>query len=62
MRPWADRVLAPIPIPVGGVPDDVYAIAKQAFSEDELVKLAVAIVLINGWNQLCVGFLSEHEG
>lgn len=45
-----------------GVPDDVYEAARKEFSEEELVKLAVAIVLINGWNRLCVGFLSEHEG
>ena len=44
-----------------GVPDDVYAMAKGAFSEDELVKLAVAIVLINGWNRICVTFRSEPE-
>ena len=44
-----------------GVPDDVYAMAEKEFSADELVKLAVAIVLINGWNRICVTFRSEPE-
>src|SRR5690606_38208137 len=30
-----------------GVPDDVYAEARAQFADDELVKLALAIVLIN---------------
>lgn len=51
-----------MPISVGGVPDDACESARREFSEEELVKLAVAIVLVNGWNRLCVGFLSEHEG
>jgi AhpD family alkylhydroperoxidase len=35
-----------------GVPDDVYARAREQFSEDELVHLCLAIVAINGWNRL----------
>ena len=38
------------------VPDDVYAIARAQFSEEELVNLSLAIVAINGWNRLMVGF------
>ena len=38
------------------VPDDDYAQARAQFSEEELVKLSMAIVAINGWNRLCVGF------
>lgn len=38
------------------VPDDVYASARAQFSEEELVNLSLAIVAINGWNRLMVGF------
>jgi AhpD family alkylhydroperoxidase len=38
------------------VPDEVYAEARQQFSEKELVDLSLAIVAINGWNRLCVAF------
>jgi len=38
------------------VPDEDYAAARAHFSEEELVNLSMAIVAINGWNRLCVGF------
>jgi AhpD family alkylhydroperoxidase len=38
------------------VPDDVYEQARSQFSEEELVQLSLAVVAINGWNRLCVGF------
>ena len=38
------------------VPDEDYALARAHFSEEELVNLSMAIVAINGWNRLCVGF------
>lgn len=41
------------------VPDDVYHEARQSFSEEELVNLSLAIVTINGWNRLAIGFRSE---
>jgi AhpD family alkylhydroperoxidase len=37
-------------------PDDVYEHARQHFSEVELVNLSMAIVTINGWNRLALGF------
>jgi alkylhydroperoxidase family enzyme len=40
----------------GNVPDDVFAQARAHFSEDELVKLTVAIVAINGANRINVAF------
>jgi len=43
----------------GHVPDDVYASARAHFSEAELVDLSMAIVAINGWNRLMVGFRGE---
>lgn len=38
------------------VPDDVYDDARHHFSEEELVNLTMAVVAINGWNRLEVGF------
>jgi len=37
-------------------PDEVYEQTRQRFSELELVNLTMAIVVINGWNRICVGF------
>jgi len=39
-----------------GVPDDVYQLARSQFGEKELVDLTMAIIAINGWNRLAVGF------
>ncbi len=39
-----------------GAPDDVYEEAKRHFPEKELVDLTLAIVAINGWNRLAIGF------
>ena len=39
-----------------GVPDDAYDEARAEFDEAELVALTMAIVTINGWNRLAVGF------
>jgi AhpD family alkylhydroperoxidase len=41
------------------VPDDVYDEARRYFSEEELVKLTWAVVVINGWNRVCIAFRSE---
>jgi AhpD family alkylhydroperoxidase len=38
------------------VPDSVYELARNHFSEKELVDLTMAIIAINGWNQLAIGF------
>jgi AhpD family alkylhydroperoxidase len=38
------------------VPDEVYAQAQQQFSDEELVKLTVAILVINTWNRLAITF------
>jgi AhpD family alkylhydroperoxidase len=43
----------------GHVPDAVYAAAREHFSEAELVDLSMAVVAINGWNRLMVGFRAE---
>ncbi len=41
------------------VHDAVYAQARAQFDEKELVDLTLAIVAINGWNRLAVGFRAE---
>ncbi len=38
------------------VPDSVYELARQHFSEKELVDLTMAIIAINSWNRLAVSF------
>jgi AhpD family alkylhydroperoxidase len=47
-------------LPEGGVPDEVYEAARREFSEEEMVKLSVAIGLINTWNRINVGFRTVH--
>jgi AhpD family alkylhydroperoxidase len=39
-----------------GLPDAVYAEAREQFSEAEIANLAFAVAAINGWNRLAVGF------
>lgn len=38
------------------VPDDAYRIAREQFSEAELVNLTLAVSTINVWNRLAVAF------
>jgi AhpD family alkylhydroperoxidase len=38
------------------VPDEVYDLACQHFSDAELVQLSLAVVAINGWNRLNIAF------
>lgn len=38
------------------VPDDLYARVRAHFSEEEIAKLTLAIVQINGWNRLAISF------
>lgn len=36
------------------VPDDIYEQAREQFSDEELVKLMIAIVTINAWNRFTI--------
>ena len=38
------------------VPDEVYEQARQQFTDDELTKLTLAVVAINGWNRFGIAF------
>lgn len=42
----------------GHVPADVYAAARESFTDEELVNLTLAVVAINGWNRLAIAFRS----
>ena len=37
----------------------MYEQAREQFNEAELANLSLAIVAINGWNRLAIGFRSE---
>jgi AhpD family alkylhydroperoxidase len=41
------------------VPDVVYEEARKQFSDEDLVKLTLAIVAINGWNRFSIAFRAE---
>lgn len=38
------------------VPDEVYERARAQFSEEELVRLTLTVVAINGWNRFNIAF------
>ena len=42
------------------VEDADYDQTRQHFSEEEMVKLSVAVGMINVWNRLCTGFRAVH--
>ena len=50
---WAEAVTL---ISHSHVPDDVYEQARQQFADDELAKLTLAVVSINGWNRFGIAF------
>jgi AhpD family alkylhydroperoxidase len=40
--------------------DDVYEELRGQFSEEELVKLTVAVATINAWNRIAISFRAVH--
>ena len=42
------------------VPDEVYEAVRGQFSQEELVKLTVAIAAINAWNRIAISFRAVH--
>jgi AhpD family alkylhydroperoxidase len=44
----------------GGVPDDVFNAVRGQFSDQEMVDLTMAVVAINGWNRISIGFAVPH--
>lgn len=55
---WTEAVTQ---IAQAGVPDTLYAAALTQFSEEELVKLTMAVAVINTWNRLSVAFHALHS-
>jgi AhpD family alkylhydroperoxidase len=53
---WAESVTK---VSQTHVPDEVYNRARQHFSSEELAKLTLAIVTINGWNRFAISFRAE---
>jgi AhpD family alkylhydroperoxidase len=45
-------------LPPHGVPDDIYALVREQFSEKELTELTYAVTAINAWNRINVAFTS----
>jgi AhpD family alkylhydroperoxidase len=50
---WAEAVTK---ITNGNVSDEVYAEAKQQFSEEELIDLTMAVITINSYNRINIAF------
>lgn len=50
---WAESVTK---VAETGVPDEDFHIAKQVFSEKEIVDLTIAISLMNAYNRVAIGF------
>ncbi len=49
-------------LPASGAPDDVYAQLAEQFDAREQALLTLAIIAINGWNRLGVGFRTPVGG
>ena len=50
---WAEAVTL---VSRDQVPDEVYERTRKHFSEEELVNLTLAVVMINNWNRLAISF------
>ncbi|WP_438481641.1 carboxymuconolactone decarboxylase family protein [Oleiharenicola lentus] len=54
---WTEAVTL---VATSRVPDAVYEKVRAQFSEEELVKLTLAIAVINSWNRFAVSFRAIH--
>ena len=54
---WVDAVTR---IADTGIPDAAFDALKAHFTEEEIVKITVALGVINTWNRLAVGFRNQH--
>jgi alkylhydroperoxidase family enzyme len=52
---WAESVTK---VSETHVPDEAFAQAHRHFSDEELAKLTLAIVTVNGWNRFCISLSS----
>jgi AhpD family alkylhydroperoxidase len=53
---WAESVTK---VSETHIPDEDFQLARKHFSEEELAKLTLAIVAINGWNRLAISARME---
>jgi len=53
---WCEAITL---LPETGASDDVYAEIERLFDQDDIVALTFAVVTINSWNRLIVGFRGE---
>jgi|SRR5690349_10644164 AhpD family alkylhydroperoxidase len=56
---WTEAVTL---VTEGFVPDDVFRVAREQFSEAELANLTLAVTAINSWNRFNVAFRTEAGG
>ena len=54
---WVDAVTK---IAETGAPDDAFESLKAHFSDEEIVKITVAIRATNTWSRIAVGFRPQH--
>ncbi|WP_037086627.1 carboxymuconolactone decarboxylase family protein [Neorhizobium vignae] len=54
---WVDAVTR---IADTGIPDSAFEALKAHFSDEEMMKITVALGAINTWNRLAVGFRNQH--
>ena len=54
---WTDAITT---LSESGAPDAVFEDLRAQFSEEDIVKLTLAVGVINVWNRLAVGFRSLH--
>ena len=52
---WAEAITL---ISESHASDEEYEAARAFFAEDEIVKLTMAVITINGWNRLAIAFRS----
>ena len=52
---WTEAVTE---IGTSHAPDELFERVRAHFTEDEVVSLTMAIIAINGWNRLAIGFRS----
>ena len=50
---WAEALTL---VTEGHVPDEVFQIVKEQFSEKEIIDLTMAVVTINSWNRISIAF------
>src|SRR5262245_49983504 len=50
---WTEAITL---ISQGHASDEIYQEARERFTEEELVNLTLAIIAINSWNRLAIGF------